>query len=141
MTTMLRTTALWASAIVTTGFGLALLFMPATLADYYGTESTDATVMMSRIFGAVTIGLTVLAITALRVEDVNGRRAIDATFMAGYLFIAAATLWNTWEFGVADAEVLIWSTVGLYVVLAAAFAYFLVAEDMGTGVRRPRSVA
>lgn len=141
MPSMLRTSALWVSAILTTGFGLAMLFAPEALSELYGTASSDATVQLSRIFGAVTLGLTVLALMALRVENVEGRRAIDSTFLAGYGMIAIATIWNTIVYGTQGADVLIWSTTGAYVILAAAFAYFLVREDMGSAVRRPRPVA
>lgn len=141
MPSMLRTSALWVSAILTTGFGLAMLFAPEALSELYGTASSDATVQLSRIFGGVTLGLSVLALTALRVESVDGRRAIDSTFLAGYSMITITSIWNTLVFGTGGADLVIWSTTGVYVILAAAFAYFLLREDTGAAVRRGRPVA
>lgn len=135
---MLRNTVLWLSALLTTGFGLALLFAPASLSELYGAPSTDGTVMLSRIFGAVTLGFTVLAVLGRGVESANGRRAVDATFLTGYALIALTNVWNVWQFGTADAALVVWSTIAAYVLFAIAFAYFLFGEDMRTTVGRPR---
>jgi hypothetical protein len=140
MTNILRRSALWASAIITTGFGLALVFAPAALGEFYGTLTSEATITLSRLFGAISLAFTVLALGALRIDDLTARRAIDATFLSGYVFIGLATLWNVWQYGTAGADVVTWSTVALYAVMAVAFGYFLFGEDMRTTVGRARPV-
>lgn len=140
MTEPLRKVILWASFAVTAAFGLAQLVVPEQLNELYGGETTDSLVGLSRLFGAVTLAFPVLALMALRVEDVAARRAIDATFLAGWALIALVTVWNYYAIPAAgDVDALLyWGTTALYVVLAAAFAYELFGPDMRGAPSRAR---
>lgn len=138
MTETLRKTVFWLSAVLTTGFGLVLLVAPGALAEAYGSASTDDIVALSRIVGAVTLAFSVLAVLAVNVDGMNARRAIDATFLTGYVLLAATVVWNTYQFGTRGADVIVWSTLGIYVIFAAAFGYLLVGKDMAMGTTRAR---
>lgn len=140
MASMLRNTVLWLSAIVTTGFGLTLLIAPAALQQAYGNaNTTDNLTVLSRVFGAVTLAFSVLAIGATRIHDVRALRVVDATLLTGYAFIALVNVWNVYQFGTNGADAMLWTTIVGYVLFALAFAYLLFGEDMRaeTPIARP----
>lgn len=138
MTDTLRKTVLWLSAVLTTGFGLVLLVAPGALSEAYGGTSSDDIVGLSRIVGAITLAFSVLAVMAVNVDALGARRAIDATFLTGYVLLAVIVAWNTYEFGTRGADVMVWTTLAVYVIFAAAFGYLLVGKDMAMGTTRAR---
>lgn len=141
MTNAIRIGALWATAIVTAGFGLGLLFIPATLADQYGTVSTADTESLSRLFGAITLAFPVLAVLGLAVKETEGRRAIDATLFAGWVFIALADVYNVYGAQSQPATTIGTVTLVLYAAFAVVFGYLLFGEDfrLAPAMGRPAS--
>lgn len=68
-------------------------------------------------------------------------RPRGSTFLAGYAFITAASLWNIASYGTNGADLVVWSSIGLYLVIAAAFAWLLFGRDMRAPQERARPMA
>lgn len=67
------------SGVLSVGFGLAMLVIPATIGSFYGVGLTDREALIVRLLGAAYFGYGVLASFALGITDRAARRAIACT--------------------------------------------------------------
>jgi hypothetical protein len=114
--TLLILTALFGAA-----FGLAYLFIPKTLLDFFGVEYTDSTLMTARFFGGAVFGYGVLAWAARDAEDSTTRKAIKlAIFMTCLIGLVLSIIGMMNNFFTAWA----WIPVAFFAFISLAFGYF-----------------
>src|SRR5574341_1216873 len=110
------------AAVVAFVFALAFLLMPAQLTSYYNVTLNEGGVFIGQLFGAALLGFGVLNWFGRHFSDdqaqqglINANLAGDAV---GFIFALLGQL-N----GVGGVNALGWSTVLIYLLLAAGFAY------------------
>ena len=110
------------NAIVAIVFGVCFVLIPAQVLSLYGDEvANPRLIYICQLFGAALIGLGLLAWTARNVTDSEARKAIVlALFVApsvGFVVALIGQINNV-------VNILGWSTVGIYFLLALGFGYF-----------------
>lgn len=138
MAETIREILLWSSAIATAGFGVALIAAPGPMSELYGGEPSPAVEALARVFGAVTLAFTLLAVLGRGLRDLDARRAVDATFLTAWALVGVASVWNAAVLGGGNALV-VWATIALYAALALGFAYLLAGPDVRGGPRAARA--
>ena len=114
--TLLILTGLFGAA-----FGLAYLFIPKTLLDFFGVEYADSTLMTARFFGGAIFGYGVLAWSARDAEDSSTRKAIKlAIFMTCLIGLVLSIIGMMNNFFTAMG----WIPVAFFAVITLAFGYF-----------------
>jgi len=104
-------------AIISLLFGLALLFFPTTLIDFYGVSSVGALeTMFTRFIGGITFSLGLMVWFARNAEASKARDAIVLGLAIGNTISAIIFIWAALT-GMGNA--VIW-------ILAAIFALFAV---------------
>ncbi len=108
------------NSIIAFAFGLGLLFMPATIGEMYGMESSAATIHVAQLFGQAVIGIGLITFLT-RKSDLQVMRPIAISlFVADAigLVVEIKDVLNgvTNEMG--------WSSVALFALLALGFGYF-----------------
>jgi hypothetical protein len=108
-------------AIVCLVFGIPLLLVPGLLLSFYGITLGPGGVFMARVYGASLLGNLMLTWFARNAEDSEARRAIvldlfiyDAIGFVVALLVQLSGLMN----------VLGWSIVAIYLLLALGYGYF-----------------
>ena len=136
MSTGLRTT-FWLHAIVAAVFGIAYLFFPSFVTDFFGFEPMDPFAM--QLYGAATLGLglaSVLAALATRLEQV----AIVIEMEVAYTALALLVYLYTVIF--AGGPAMVWLGAALFAIFFVAFGYYylqtrsVVSSDTGHPVLR-----
>ncbi|MBR9920646.1 MAG: hypothetical protein GYB31_07380 [Bacteroidetes bacterium] len=120
---MKRKTFLLITAIIYVPFGIAMILMPETLYGLYGFELGKAGLVLGQVVGSAITGMGIINFVARK--DASNSSAI------------MGILWGNLIYHVVDIMVvmpptinglvgsLTWSFVGLHVVLAIGFAYYL----------------
>ncbi len=108
------------AAVVSLIFGLADLLAPAQLNAMYGVELSPNTTFLARLFGVSLIGYGVLAWLVRNAPPSESRSAIVTAF---FVSLGLGFLVSLWGQLTAEFSPLGWSTVVLYFLLAAGFAY------------------
>jgi len=110
------------AAVVAFVFGLGFILMPAPLVSFYNVTLNDAGILIARLFGATLFGYGLLNWFGRDFRDEQARQTLMlanlATDAIGFLFALLGQLG-----GVSGINSLGWSTVLIYLVLAAGFAY------------------
>ena len=110
------------AAVVAFVFGLGFILMPAQLVSFYNVTLNDAGILIARLFGATLLGYGLLNWFGRDFRDEQARQTLMlanlATDAIGFLFALLGQLG-----GVSGINSLGWSTVLIYLVLAAGFAY------------------
>lgn len=122
-------------------YGIAMLVVPAQLNALYGGTTNDSVITLSRLFGAVSLGFTVLAIMGRNLAGADARRAVDAAFMTAWALLAGAMVWNVFTIPTpADALTtsIVWGSIALYAAFAIAFGYYAFREDARAVLPRAR---
>ncbi len=108
-------------AIVCLVFGIPLLLVPGLLLSFYGITLGPGGVFMARVYGASLLGNLMLTWFARNAADSEARRAIvldlfiyDAIGFVVALLVQLSGLMN----------VLGWSIVAIYLLLALGYGYF-----------------
>jgi hypothetical protein len=111
------------TAIVGLIFGVAFLVAAGPLVGMYNVQLNDGGVFVGRLFGVALIGLGLIAWFGRDLRDTQAVRAIILTELVanGLGFLVA--LWGQLT-GVGGVNALGWSTVLIYLLLAAGAAYF-----------------
>lgn len=114
--TLLKLTALFAFV-----FGLAYLFIPKYLLNFFGVVTETATIFTARFFGGAILGYGVLAWAAMNSEGSETRRAIKLaifiTCLIGLVLSVIATFSGFFNsFG--------WIPIVFFLLITAAFGYF-----------------
>ena len=112
------------NAIVAIVFGVIFVFIPAQVYSLYGHgagETMDILNYMGQLFGAALIGIGLVTWTARNSSDSDARQAIVfALFVAdgiGFVVALIGQINNV-------VNLLGWSTVVIYLLLALGFGYF-----------------
>jgi len=109
-------------AVISLLFGIGFIFMPATILSFYTTvEVNEIGAFMSRLFGSAILTYAAVLWFASDTEDSPARRAIIKGFFIT-MVIAAVVALHFQLTGPINA--LGWSTVALYVFLAASYGRF-----------------
>jgi len=110
------------AAVLAFIFGLGFVLMPAQLVSLYNVDLNEAGLLISQLYGAALLGFGVLNWLARGVNDEGAKQAILtgnlATDALGFVFSLLGQLG-----GVPGVNALGWSTVLIYLLLAAGFAY------------------
>ena len=103
-------------------FALGFVLMPAQLVSFYNVTLDEAGILIAQLFGATLLGFGVLNWSARGFEAGEAAQAVLTTNLVtdavGFIFALIGQLG-----GVPGVNALGWSTVVLYLVLAAGFAY------------------
>lgn len=119
--TLLVLTALFGAA-----FGLAYLFIPKILLDFFGVDYGDAAVMTARFFGGAIFGYGVLAWTARNAEGSPTRRAIKLGILVTCLIgLVLSIIGTITGFFAANG----WIPIAFFVLITIAFAYVLLKKE------------
>lgn len=108
-------------AIVSSVFGIGLMFVPDQVLPLYGLGPGRAGVLVSRLLGAALLGVAVLNWAAMSVTDTTAHRAIAMGNMtgSGLVFVVLLTAQGQGlllSFG--------WPTITLALLFTLGFAYF-----------------
>ena len=110
------------ASIVAFIFALGFIFMPARLTSFYNVTLNDAGILVAQLFGAALLGYGLLNWFGRDFDDNDARQALlTANFGAdtvGFIFALLGQLG-----GVSGVNSLGWSTVIIYLILAAGFGY------------------
>ena len=103
-------------------FALGFILMPARLLSMYNVTLNDAGILIAQLFGAALLGYGLLNWLARDFDDDEACKAIMTANFAfdavGFIFSLIGQLG-----GVKDVNSLGWSTVLIYLILAAGFGY------------------
>lgn len=110
------------SAVIALAFGLAFVFIPAQLTAIYNVQLNAGGAFIGQLFGAALLGFGVLNWLGRSVNDATGRQALVTANLlgntVGFVIALIAQL-----HGGTGVNALGWSTVAIYLLLTAAFAY------------------
>jgi hypothetical protein len=110
------------ASVVAFIFALGFILMPARLTSFYNVTLNDAGILIAQLFGAALLGFGVLNWLGRDFDDDEARKAIMTTNFAadtvGFIFALVGQLG-----GVSGVNSLGWSTVIIYLILAAGFGY------------------
>ena len=110
------------ASVVAFIFALGFILMPAQLVSFYNVTLNEAGVLIAQLFGAALLGFGVLNWSARSWEEGAATQAVLTANLAadaiGFLFSLIGQLG-----GVPGVNALGWSTVLIYLILAAGFAY------------------
>jgi hypothetical protein len=118
MSTGLRTT-FWLHALVAAVFGIAYLFFPAFVTDFFGFEPADPFVM--QLFGAATLGLALSSVLAALAKSLD-QVEIVLRMEVGYTILSLLVCLYVLFF--AGAPTLLWLGAAIFAVFAVAFGYY-----------------
>lgn len=110
------------ASVVAFIFALGFVFMPAQLTSYYNVTLNEGGIFIGQLFGAALLGFGVLNWFGRHFSDDQAKQGLVNANLAGdtvgFIFSLLAQL-----SGAAGTNALGWSTVALYLLLAAGFAY------------------
>jgi hypothetical protein len=103
-------------------FGLGFALMPGQLVSFYGVDLNAAGTLIAQLYGAALLGFGLLNWFARDFSDDGAKQAVMTVNLAsdalGFIFALMGQLG-----GVPGVNALGWSTVLIYLLLAAGFAY------------------
>ena len=103
-------------------FGVGFIAMPATLTGTFGVTLSDFGVALARFFGSALLGFVVLLWYGRSTEESGTHRAVVATM---FTYFAISTIFMILAQTSGLMNVMGWATVGLHLILAIAFGWFL----------------
>lgn len=109
------------ASVVAFLYALGFLLMPAQLLSIYNVTLNEAGIVICRLFGAALLGYGVLNWSARGFGESETRAVLTTNLVSdavGFVFALMGQLSGT-----AGVNSLGWSTVVIYLILAAGFAY------------------
>ena len=110
------------ASVVAFIFALGFILMPAGLVSFYNVTLNEGGVLIGQLFGAALLGFGVLNWSARSWGEGAAKQAVLTANLAadaiGFIFSLIGQLG-----GVPGVNALGWSTVLIYLILAAGFAY------------------
>ena len=110
------------ASIIAFIFGLGFILMPGQLVSFYNVQLTDGGILIAQLYGGTLFSFGLLNWLARGFSDDAVRRAILTANLVGdalgFIFSLMGQLG-----GVPEVNALGWSTVLLYLILTAGFAY------------------
>ena len=109
------------NSIVAIVFGVTFVIVPTQAYSLYDITADEQLIYMGRLFGSALIGFAILTWMARNATDSDSRRAIVlALFSADCIGFVVALIGQISNV----VNVLGWSTVSIYLLLALGFGYF-----------------
>jgi hypothetical protein len=118
---MTLATLLSINAIVALAYALGLLLVPATLLKVYGITSGPGERLMAQFFGVALLAVGLLTWFSRNVVDPSAQRAFILALLISQAVGLVVALLGTLS-GVMN--VVGWSAVAIYLLLALGYAYF-----------------
>ena len=112
------------AAIIAFVFGLGMIFMPTQLFAFYNVDVNAGGALVGQLLGAALLAFGVLNWLGRSVSDAPGRQALVTANLVGDAIGFVIALIGQLN-GATGVNALGWSTVAIYFLLAAGFAYFL----------------
>ena len=109
------------TAILGGSSGIIAVSIPALALSLYGITPEPAVTLLSRYAGLGSIAIALVAWFARNVEDVPAQRAIVRAFLITHIIGVVISVVGTLSGVMASG----WPVVGLYLALAAGYAFFL----------------
>jgi hypothetical protein len=110
------------ASVVAFIFGLGFVLMPTQLVSLYNVTLNEAGALTAQLFGATLLGFGVLNWSARNLAEGEATQAVltanVVSDVVGFIFALIGQLG-----GVPGVNALGWSTVLIYLILAAGFAY------------------
>ena len=110
------------NAVVALLYGIGLLVVPVSFLSMYGITVTPGNAVVGQLFGVALISIGLITWFARESEPSVARHAIVQALCWGDLLGAAVCAFGTVTGAVGPMG---WSSVGVYVLLGGAYAYFL----------------
>jgi hypothetical protein len=124
-----------AAAIVAAIFGALLLLVPNDLVAMYGVQPMNSTgVYNSQLYGAFLLGLAAINWGISRVMAEDALRAVAFGNLVGSGLALVVAVVRQFQ---PDSSPMGWLNVAIFVLVAAGFAYALVAHMDGVHMHRP----
>ena len=117
------------TAVLAGSNGIVAVSIPALALSLYGVTPEPAVTLMSRYAGLGSIAIALVAWFARNVEDTQAQRAIVRAFLITHLIGVVISAVGTLS-GVMAAG---WLVVGLYLVMASGYAFFLITGPNPSG--------
>ena len=115
-------------AIISAIFGLAFVVMPGTSLALYGINLSPGGIPVVRLFGVALLEFALLSWFVRNAGDSEARRAIILAFFVGEVVGFIVALFGQLSGAV---NVLGWSIVAIYLMLALGFGYFQFKKPSG----------
>jgi hypothetical protein len=109
------------TAIVAFLFGLAFLLMPVQTMSMYGVSLDVSGQFVGRYLGSAFLGLAVIVWFARNAKADNTLRAI---LLGGFVVTFTGFVVALFDKFFGPGNAVVWSTVGIYLLLAIGFGYF-----------------
>jgi hypothetical protein len=109
------------NAIVALVFGLGFLIIPTTVGDLYGVELSEAGYYVSRLYGAIILGLAVISWFARNAEKSDARDAVVYGFLVSWILGLAVTIYGQVA-GILNE--LGWFNLVLFLIFSLGYLYF-----------------
>lgn len=115
-------------AIISSIFGLAFVIMPEISLAFYGINLSPGGISVVRLFGVALLEFALLSWFVRNAGESEARRAIILAFCVGEVVGFIIALFGQLSGAV---NVLGWSTVAIYLLLALGFGYFQFKKPSG----------
>ena len=116
-----------ANSIVFGCSGVMAILFPSLVLSIYGVESGPAASLMAQYAGLGSLAIALIAFFARNVMDRNAQKALTMALMIcnilGVLVSVSGTISGVMKIG--------WAVVGLYLLFATGYAYFLIFFNRG----------
>ena len=109
------------NAIVAVLFGLAFVFMPATLLSYYGVKLSAAGLIVAQLLGAAYIGYSLLTWLARNKEQSEARKAIVLAMLVHFAVGLVVSLIGQFS---GELNALGWLNVVIFAFFTLGYGYF-----------------
>ena len=109
------------NAIVAVLFGLAFVFMPATLLSYYGVKLSAAGLIVAQLLGAAYIGYSLLTWLARNKEQSEARKAIVLAMLVSFAIGLVVSLIGQFS---GELNALGWLNVVIFLFFTLGYGYF-----------------
>jgi len=109
------------NTIVALVYGIILVLTPATMLSLHGLTPSPAAELLAQYFGVAMIGIGLLTGFARNVADSEAQRAIILAMLISHVIGIIVSVLGTVS---GPMNVVGWSAVAIYVLLALGFVYF-----------------
>jgi hypothetical protein len=109
------------NAVISTFFGLSLLFIPIRLFELYGQQLNEFEATTARMWGTAIVGFALITWFFRNLPDSEARRKI---VLAMSLYMTVGFVSNVYNQLTVPQPQIDWSTPVLYLFLAIGYGYF-----------------
>ncbi len=109
------------AAIVAFLFGLAFLLMPVQTMSMYGVDLDISGQFLGRYLGSAFLGIAILTWFS---RDSDESKALRAILLGGFILTLTGLVVGVFDATTGIGNSMVWSTVVIYLLLAAGYGYF-----------------